>query len=156
MFGIKKKNRLVSPQNGECIPIEQVPDPVFAEKILGDGIAIKPSDNNVYSPCDGTIVQIAHTFHALGIESDDGLEILVHLGINTVELKGEGFTCFVKVGQHVKSGDKLMEMDCSFVESKGLSTISPCLITNMDSVTNYDCHCGKVKAGETAIITYKK
>ncbi len=156
MFGYKKKNSLVSPQSGECIPIEQVPDPVFAGKILGDGVAIKPIDNNVYSPCNGTIVQIAHTFHAIGIESEDGLELLVHLGINTVELEGKGFTCFIEVGQHVKVGDKLMEMDCSFIEKWGLSTISPFLITNMDLLNRHDCKCGKVIGGKTTIIDYQK
>lgn len=97
-----KQLEIAAPLTGKVIPVTEVPDPVFAEKVLGDGIAVDPTEGTVYSPVDGTIFQIAHTFHAMGIESDDGLEILVHLGIDTVKLEGKGFQSFVEVGQKVK------------------------------------------------------
>ena len=99
-----KQLEIAAPLTGKVIPVTEVPDPVFAEKVLGDGIAVDPTEGTVYSPVDGTIFQIAHTFHAMGIESDDGLEILVHLGIDTVKLEGKGFQSFVEVGQKVKKG----------------------------------------------------
>lgn len=157
MFNFLKNNNsreICSPQTGRAVSLSEVPDDVFAQKILGDGIAIEPTEDVVCSPVDGTVIQIAHTFHALGIQSDDGLEILIHLGINTVELKGEGFKCHVEVGQKVKKGDKLMDMNRAFIESKGYKTISPCIITNMDTVTKIEPAPGEVKAGETKVITY--
>ena len=105
-----KQLEIAAPLTGKVIPVTEVPDPVFAEKVLGDGIAVDPTEGTVYSPVDGTIFQIAHTFHAMGIESDDGLEILVHLGIDTVKLEGKGFQSFVEVGQKVKKGDKIGEV----------------------------------------------
>lgn len=148
-------NQIFAPQTGTAVNLNEVPDGVFADKVLGDGIAIKPSDDAVYSPVNGTVIQIAHTFHALGIESNDGVEILIHLGINTVELKGEGFKCHVEVGQKVKKGDKLMDMDRALIESKGYNTISPCIITNMDVITKIETTTGEVKGTETSVITYK-
>lgn len=158
MFGFLKNSNgeLSAPQTGIAVPIADVPDDVFAGKILGDGVGIKPTEDGVYSPVDGTVIQIAHTFHAFGIQSNDGLEILVHLGINTVELNGEGFNCHAIVGQKVKKGDKIMDMDRAFIESKGYNTISPCIITNMDDIVKFDTNIGEVKGGETVVITYKK
>ncbi len=148
--------KIVAQQSGKAISIEEVPDPVFSGKVLGDGVGIVPSSGEVLSPVSGTVAQVAHTMHALGIESDDGLEILVHLGIDTVKLNGEGFTCHVEVGQHVNAGDKLMDMDLDFIQSKGLSTISPCIITNLDAVKNLEIFAGSVTAGETPVMSYKK
>lgn len=119
-------------------------------------MGILPTEGGVYAPVSGTVVQVAETFHAVGIESDDGLEVLVHLGIDTVKLKGEGFTCHVKEGQHVSAGDKLIDMDLAFIESKGLSTVSPCIITNVDNAKNLAVLPGEVTAGETAVMTYEK
>ena len=150
------KVKIVAQQSGKAISITEVPDPVFSGKVLGDGVAIVPSSNEVLAPVSGTIAQVAHTKHAIGIESDDGLEVLVHLGIDTVKLEGEGFTCYVEVGQHVNAGDKLMDMDLAFIQSRGLSTISPCIITNLDAVKNLQTLAGDVTAGETAVMTYKK
>ena len=124
--------------------------------MLGDGIAVDPTEGTVYSPVDGTIFQIAHTFHAMGIESDDGLEILVHLGIDTVKLEGKGFQSFVEVGQKVKKGDKIMEMDIGFIREQGLSPMSPCIITNLDAIKSMTACPGPAEGGRTAAITYKK
>ena len=108
-----KQLEIAAPLTGKVIPVTEVPDPVFAEKVLGDGIAVDPTEGTVYSPVDGTIFQIAHTFHAMGIESDDGLEILVHLGIDTVKLEGKGFQSFVEVGQKVKKDRKSTRLNSS-------------------------------------------
>lgn len=150
-----KGTELVAPQTGRAIPIVEVPDPVFADKIVGDGIAIEPTENAIYSPITGKIALIAQTYHALGVETDDGLNVLVHLGIDTVKLGGKGFKCYVKVGQRVKKGDKLMDMDIVFVKDKGLSTISPCIITNLDVIKEPRFFTGNTVGGKTVIITYK-
>ncbi len=155
LFG-KKDSKIMAQQTGRAVPITEVPDPVFAEKVLGDGIAIIPTSNTVVAPVSGTIAQVAHTFHAVGIEADDGTEVLVHLGIDTVKLNGEGFTCHVKVGDHVNVGDKLMDMDIEAIAAKGFQTISPCIVTTMDDLKNIDFITGDVTAGETAVMTYKK
>lgn len=151
-----KQLEIAAPLTGKVIPVTEVPDPVFAEKVLGDGIAVDPTEGTVYSPVDGTIFQIAHTFHAMGIESDDGLEILVHLGIDTVKLEGKGFQSFVEVGQKVKKGDKIMEMDIGFIRDQGLSPMSPCIITNLDAIKSMTACPGPAEGGRTAAITYKK
>ena len=151
-----KPLEIAAPLTGKVIPVTEVPDPVFAEKVLGDGIAVDPTEGTVYSPVDGTIFQIAHTFHAMGIESDDGLEILVHLGIDTVKLEGKGFQSFVEVGQKVKKGDKIMEMDIGFIREQGLSPMSPCIITNLDAIKSMTACPGPAEGGRTAAITYKK
>ena len=151
-----KQLEIAAPLTGKVIPVTEVPDPVFAEKVLGDGIAVDPTEGTVYSPVDGTIFQIAHTFHAMGIESDAGLEILVHLGIDTVKLEGKGFQSFVEVGQKVKKGDKIMEMDIGFIREQGLSPMSPCIITNLDAIKSMTACPGPAEGGRTAAITYKK
>lgn len=157
MFSFLKKNRpqMLAPVSGECIAIADVPDPVFSDKVLGDGVGLRPTDGKILSPVSGTVAQVAHTFHAVGIESDDGLEILVHLGIDTVKLGGEGFTCHVEVGQKIKAGDALMDIDLAFIQEKGLSTVSPCIITNMDAISSFTPQYGPIKAGETVIMTYE-
>lgn len=156
LFGRNKKHTILAQQTGKAIPISEVPDPVFSGKVLGDGIAIIPSTNEVFSPVSGTIAQISHTLHAIGIESDDGIEVLVHLGIDTVKLNGEGFTCHVEVGQHVAAGEKVMEMDIKAIESKGYSTVSPCIITNLDAVRNLECNPGNVTGGKTTVMNFNK
>jgi sugar PTS system EIIA component len=156
LFNRKDKQKIIAQQSGKAVPITEVPDPVFSEKILGDGVGIIPSNGEVFAPVSGKIAQVANTRHAIGIESDDGLEVLIHLGIDTVKLEGQGFTCYVEVGQHVSAGDKLMDMDLDFIKSKGLNTISPCIITNMDAVKNLEMLIGEVTAGESTVMTYKK
>lgn len=160
LFGRKKetnntKGRLLATQDGDCILLEQVPDPVFSEKMLGDGAAVIPADNIVKSPADGTVVQVFDTLHAYSIRTDDGLEILVHIGLNTVELKGEGFSPKVKSGDKVKAGDVLCETDINFLREKGYETYTPIIITNMDAVKNISPITGNVRAGQTAVIEYE-
>lgn len=156
LFGKDKKMIVKAQQTGEAVPLEKVPDAVFSNRVLGDGIAIIPSSKEVFSPVSGTVVQIAHTFHAIGIEADDGAEVLVHLGIDTVELNGEGFTCYVTVGQHITAGDKLMDMDLQLIKAKGYQTISPCILTNSDALKGLEFETGNVIGGESTVMTYSK
>ncbi|HHV73250.1 PTS sugar transporter subunit IIA [Thermoanaerobacterium sp. PSU-2] len=137
MFNIFKKKfmgeTIVSPFNGRLINIEDVPDPVFSGKMVGDGVAVEPKDGVVYSPVDGEVIQLFPTKHAIGIRSSGGLEILIHIGMDTVEMKGEGFESFVEEGQKVKTGDKLIVFDIDKVKENH-PIISPVIITNMELV----------------------
>lgn len=162
MFGklFKKKENLevelFAPIDGEVIPLEEVPDPVFAEKMMGDGIAIKPANGKVVSPVDGDIVQVFPTKHAVGIKTSNGAEILIHIGLETVALDGEGFTTHVKEGDKVKKGDALVDVDFSIVEEKAASTVTPMIITNaneMEALTKADVK--QVHAGEDVVVTIK-
>lgn len=121
---------IYSPLAGEIIPLAEVPDPVFSQKMMGDGIAIIPREGKLVSPVEGEIVQVFPTKHAIGIKSAKGLEILIHVGLETVKLKGEGFEVFVKEGQYVKTGDVLSSFDIPFLESKNKEIVTPIIITN--------------------------
>lgn len=125
---------IIAPLSGEIVNIEDVPDVVFAEKIVGDGIAIKPTGNKMVAPVDGTIGKIFETNHAFSIESDSGVELFVHFGIDTVELKGEGFKRIAEEGQRVKVGDTVIEFDLPQLEEKAKSTLTPVVISNMDEI----------------------
>ena len=113
---------LFAPMNGEVQPVEQSHDQMFASKALGDGVAILPTKGTVYAPCDGTVSLLFDTKHAIGITSDTGVEVLIHIGINTVELKGEGFETFVEQGDKVKKGDRLVKADLALIKEKGMDT----------------------------------
>ncbi|WP_110926793.1 PTS sugar transporter subunit IIA [Bacillus massiliglaciei] len=121
---------IYSPLSGEIIPLAEVPDQVFAQKMLGDGAAIIPREGKLVSPVDGEVIQVFPTKHAIGIKSTKGLEILLHIGLDTVELKGEGFEELVKEGQMIQKGDALLNFDIEFLESKNKEIISPIIITN--------------------------
>ncbi|MBT7610494.1 MAG: PTS transporter subunit EIIC [Bacteriovoracaceae bacterium] len=132
-----KKLIMTSPLKGEIIPLSEIPDATFAEKLLGDGVGVIPSEGAVYAPVTGVIAQFFHTHHAFGITTENGSEILVHVGIDTVKMKGEGFTPLVKVGDKVKAGEKLLEFDLDLVKQKAKSHITPVVITNMDNISNF-------------------
>ena len=112
----KLKHAIIAPLSGEIVALEQVPDPVFSDKALGDGAAILPENGKIYSPVNGTLVTIAATKHAYGFQSEDGLEVLVHVGLETVGLDGEGFTVHMEEGSAVKIGDLVAEADLSFIQ----------------------------------------
>lgn len=143
--------------NGEAMPVTDVPDEVFASKALGDGVAVIVTDGKVYSPADGEVSMIAETLHAYGISTDDGLELLVHIGINTVELEGKGFTPRVKKGDRVSAGQLLCEVDMKLMKEKGYQMHTPILMTNGDECEDIQLLSNKkAKAGQTTVITYKK
>lgn len=142
------KNGIVSLTNGELLDITKVPDEVFSTKMMGDGFAIKSNDGIIVSPVDGKIGVVFETKHAIIIESKEGKEILIHLGIDTVNLKGEGFEVFVNVGDEVKAGDKLVKMDVEFIEANAKSSISPVIFTNLESNESIKVVEGPVSVGE--------
>ncbi|EOD01497.1 PTS system, glucose-specific component IIC / IIB / IIA [Caldisalinibacter kiritimatiensis] len=138
-----------SPLTGEVIEMSQVPDETFAQKLIGDGIAINPSEGVVYSPVDGKIAQIFNTKHAIGIVTDNGIEILIHIGIDTVKMNGEGFKSFISQGDTVKCGDKLIEFDIDLIKKKAKSVITPIVITNTAEIKGLNViKKGKIKSGE--------
>lgn len=155
LFDIFKKSKqeekpkgILSPINGELLDISKVPDEVFSTKMMGDGFAMKSEDGIVVSPVDGKVGVVFETKHAVILESSEGKEILIHLGIDTVNLKGEGFEVFVNVGDEVKAGDKLVKMDVEFIEANAKSAISPVIFTNLGAGEAIKVIEGPVKAGE--------
>ena len=136
--------------------IEDVPDVVFSEKIVGDGIAIRPKGNKIVAPIDGVIGKIFETNHAFSMESKEGIELFVHFGIDTVELKGEGFTRIAQEGQAVKRGDTVIEFDLELLESKAKSVLTPVVVSNMDEISNIEKKSGEVVAGESIVLVLKK
>ena len=144
---------LLAPLSGQAVPLEQVPDDVFSQKILGDGIAIIPADGKLYAPVDGEIASIAETLHAYGFTSENGMEILVHVGLDSVALKGEGFKSHVQLGDKVKKGQLIAEVDLKFLESKGVPTITPGLICEGAEDLKMNTVTGNVKAGKDTVIT---
>lgn len=137
MFGLfKKKNETIeiySPLNGESRLLCEVDDAVFSQKMVGDGMAVLPSDGKLYAPVDGTLVQVFKTKHAYAITTSEGVEILIHCGLDTVELHGEGFTAFKKSGDPIRKGELLAEIDLDFLRAQGKDIVTPVVITNSDA-----------------------
>lgn len=159
MFNFGKKSFekfMVSPMSGKMVSVREIPDEVFSEKIIGDGAAVIPDDDTVVAPIDGEIVQVADTGHAFCIHSDDGLDVLLHIGVDTVNMKGAGFEPCVSVGQKVKMGEKIGTADIKLIEEKGYPLHSAVLITNMQEIEDMEAYTGEAHAGETKMISYKK
>ncbi|KEI13057.1 PTS glucose transporter subunit IIA [Clostridium novyi B str. ATCC 27606] len=147
---------IINPIEGEIINITEVPDEVFSEKALGDGFAIKPKEGKVISPIDGEIAVVFPTKHAIAIKGDNDLELLVHIGIDTVNLNGEGFTTHISQGDKVKKGDLIITFDKKTIESKAKSSITPIVITNMDIVDKISVNYGRKAQGDNvAFIKFK-
>ncbi|MFO8068781.1 MAG: PTS glucose transporter subunit IIA [Alkalibacterium sp.] len=128
---------LISPVNGKVIPIEEVEDPVFSQKMMGDGFGIVPSDGDVYSPGSGKVVSVFPTQHAVGLELDNGIEVLVHIGIDTVELEGGPFDTLVKEGDRVTPETKISTVDLEGLNKAGKKNTVIVVFTNMDQVNEY-------------------
>ena len=160
LFGSKDKKavdvEIYAPLSGEIVNIEDVPDVVFSEKIVGDGIAIRPTGNKLVAPVDGVVGKIFETNHAFSMESKEGVELFVHFGIDTVELKGEGFTRVAQEGQSVKRGDTIIELDLALLEAKAKSVLTPVVISNMDEISNMEKKSGEVVAGDSVVLVLKK
>lgn len=140
MFKFNKKSQEVfqNPIAGTLMDLSEVPDQMFAQKLLGDGYAILPSDGGVYAPLSGVVTVAFATGHAFGIETKQGMEILIHIGIDTVEMEGEGFESFVKQGDKVKQGDLLCKVDLSKITAADKSPITPIIFTSGQSVTHHN------------------
>lgn len=161
MFGLFKKNKkeeslnFVAPVSGKAVDLSEVPDPVFAQKMAGDGLGIESTGDIIVAPCDGELTLVFKTKHAFAMTLDNGIEVLVHIGIETVSLNGEGFEQLAEQGTRVKAGTPIIKIDREFIKNKGLSLVTPVLITNPDTVKSLDVKTGMdVVAGETVVLEY--
>jgi len=152
-FMKKSKVQVLAPLNGQVIPLEQVPDPVFSQKMMGEGVAIMPTGGDVVAPIDGTVVLISKTKHAIGIRTTDDTEVLIHVGLETVTLKGEGFSVFVNEGDVVSTGQKLMTVDWDLIKDKVPSIVTPIVITNSADRSVEYADAATSVAGETLVMT---
>ncbi len=143
---------IASPLTGNVIPLEQVEDGVFSEKMVGDGFAVEPTDNQVYAPADCEVATVFGTKHAIGLTTTDGVELLIHLGIDTVQMNGAPFTIDVKEGDKLKKGDKIGSFDEKMIVEAGYRTVTPVVVTNSDAYTTFTLQkTGKVSAGDEVL-----
>ena len=155
LFG-KKTDDLYAPISGRAVPISEVPDPTFAEGMLGNGIAIEPADGKVYAPCDASVDMMFTTGHAVSLVADFGAEILIHVGLETVGLEGKPFTVHVANGDKVQKGQLLIEVDLEAVKAAGLPTITPVLICNTDDYPTFNTFVGKEVTNADVVIALAK
>ena len=151
---LRKRNKdisVLSPIKGEAVSLSEVSDPTFSEGILGKGIAIMPADGKVYAPVNGVIESVAETSHAIAILGDNGAEILIHIGIDTVELKGKPFIVSVEENDRISCGQLLLEFDLDEIKSAGYETITPIIITNSENFTSFEAIKGEVLVGDELI-----
>ena len=142
---------IVSPLTGEAVPLSETGDPAFAAEALGKGIAVKPSEGKVFAPCDATVSAVMG--HAVGLTCDNGAELLIHVGIDTVNLDGKHYTGHVEEGQRVKAGDLLLEFDITAIEKEGYKTITPVIVTNSDDYAQVERMTGAVTACRDTLMT---
>ena len=155
LFG-KKTDDFYAPMAGKAVPITEVPDPTFAEGMLGNGIAIEPAEGKVYAPCDATVDMMFTTGHAVSLVADCGAEILIHVGLETVSLEGKPFTVHAANGDKVKKGQLLIEVDLDAVKAAGLPTITPMVVCNTDEYPTFNTFVGKDVTNEDVVIALAK
>ncbi len=156
LFGKKEEVKsvdILAPLSGAAVSLETVPDPVFAEKMMGDGIAIEPTEGVVVSPVKGEVLQVFPTKHAIGLKAENGAEILIHIGLETVSMNGEGFEAHVSEGSKVEVGDQLVTFDMNLVKEKAKSTITPVIITNTDQVSLEKQLASSVQRASNVVMT---
>lgn len=155
----KKKDKGIeigSPVKGKAVPISKVSDPTFGEEILGKGVAIQPADGKIYAPADGTIEMLFDTKHAVSMTTTEGVELLVHIGLDTVALKGEHFTAHKENGDAVKKGDLLISVDLETVKAAGYDVITPMVVCNTSDYQTVEAVTGSdVNPGDTVLILKK-
>ena len=156
---LKKKDKGIeigSPVKGKAVPISQVSDPTFGEEILGKGVAIQPEEGKIYAPADGTIEMLFDTKHAVSMTTTEGVELLVHIGLDTVALKGEHFTAHKGNGDAVKKGDLLISVDLEAVKAAGYDVITPMVVCNTSAYQTVEAVTDtEVKPGDTVLILKK-
>lgn len=151
----KKEKKLLAVADGNAIPLTEVPDEAFASGLLGVGFAIDPTDGHICSPVSGRLQSISQTRHAYTILSDDDLDVLVHIGIDTVELNGIGFTSHVREGDTLNTGDLLATVDLALLKSKNYSCVIPVLISNPERLSGIDFTYGRVLGGKSEAARYR-
>lgn len=142
-----KKVSISSPVPGQVVALEDIPDQTFAAGVLGHGIAVEPSEGKVYAPFDGTCESVFDTKHALNLLSEDGVELLIHVGLETVSLQGEPFKAHVKDGEKIKKGQLLLEFDMEMIQNKGCKTVTPVIVTNEDDLAGVSVENGEIIVG---------
>ena len=143
---------IASPLTGNVIPLEQVADGVFSEKMVGDGFAVEPTDEQVYAPADCEVATVFGTKHAIGLTTTDGVELLIHLGIDTVQMNGAPFTILVKEGDKLKKGDKIGSFDAKMITEAGYRTVTPVVVTNSDAYQTFTLtKTGAISAGDDVL-----
>lgn len=153
-MGLFKKKEKGSPilkafENGQVVPLRDINDPTFAKEILGPGVGIIPKDGVLCAPCDGKVSLIADTCHAVSITAENGAEILMHLGIDTVELKGEHFEAIAKVEDNVSAGEVLIKFDIDAIKQKGYDIVTPLIVCNYNEFSNIETIAnGEVSVGD--------
>lgn len=153
---IKRSYKLFAPIDGKVVDLTKIPDDIFAEKMAGDGIAIEATGDTVVAPADGEITLIFKTNHAFGMLLENKVEILVHVGLDTICLCGEGFQRLIEEGKKVKAGEPVLRFDREYIKERNCSFTTPVLITNVEDVCFTDLHIGQeVKAGKDIIFKYK-
>lgn len=150
------ENAFLAVASGKIIPLEKVKDEVFAQKMLGDGAAIIPEGEWIVAPCKGQITMLYPTLHAFSIKNEAGVDILVHIGINTVSLNGKGFKAFVKEGDRIQAGDKIIRFDSYMMDRDGLDMTTMMLFPSASDIKLSIKREGRAKKGETEIVTYHK
>ncbi len=152
----KPMDTLCAPVAGNAVPVSKVPDPTFAEELLGKGIAVEPTEGKVYAPCDATVDMMFETGHAVSLVADFGAEILIHVGLETVSLKGQHFTIHAENGAKVKKGDLLIEFDLEAIRAAGFNTITPMLVCNSDDYATFNTHVNKTVTAADVVIELAK
>jgi len=153
MFGFFKKKQveIVSPVDGSLVELEDINDQVFSKKLVGDGVAIVPSSRTITSPIDGVVTRIFPTKHAFMITSPSGIEVMVHVGLDTVDLNGEGFICLVKEGDTVSQACPILEVDFEFLKSKNKDIVIPIIVTSDKEITLEKSKIGTIREGESLV-----
>lgn len=154
MFGGKSEEvyTLVSPAKGKAVPLSEVNDPTFADGLLGKGVAVVPAEGKIHAPADGTVEMMFETKHAVSLKTEYGTEILVHVGLDTVNLKGKYYEAHVQAGDAVKAGDLLISFDIDQIKAEGYDVVTPVLVCNTDDYASVDAVTGNdVEPGDTII-----
>lgn len=156
-MGLFNQSKLLAVADGDAIPLGEVNDEAFSSGMLGEGFAVKPSNGTIYSPVDGKVEGITETKHAYSIHSDDGLDVLVHIGVDTVKLGGSGFTAAVNEGDRVKAGDVIARADLGAIKAAGYDTVTPVLISNNDKISGAKMKIkyGQVRGGVSAVMSWR-
>ena len=151
-----QKMTVLAPIDGTILPLEQLPDETFATAILGPGCGVEPTGDTVYAPFDGTVTTIADTLHAVGLMSDDGIEVLIHVGMDTVEMQGKGFEALVKVDQKVKAGTPLLKIELDAIRAAGHPTATAIIVTNSDDLPELQLVGGGIVAAGAPLFKFNK
>jgi glucose-specific phosphotransferase system IIA component len=154
MVFTRKQKSLLAVCDGACAPVSEIPDEAFALGLLGKGFAQDPENGIFRSPVDGRVENVSKTKHAYSIYTKDGLDILVHIGVDTVELNGDGFSPAVAEGQNLKAGDIIAKVDLDLIKERGFNPITAVLVTNPDKIMNVAYKFGNAKAGTDAVMYY--